>query len=212
MSQSYDKVCSSSCEVSFELGAERFLVPEILFAQGKRGLPGLIFESLDLVLRQTSGMEERYRTCKKLLGAVVLTGGTAALRGLSSRLQKELQGELASFLRRHGLQGAHFEEIQVQVLCNGSSGVYAGGRLAAVALCSNATTSKQAAFGSAIQDPFKVSGAAKADNLDTGCDVLDITRDSGHLVSRPSVIVLIGISIVFLCLMVGILIIASWND
>ena len=74
---------------SVDIGYERFIAPELLFEPALSGLPGVSLPQA--VIQAVAASPVDYR--KRLLGSVALAGGTAALPGLSKRLQAELRGK-----------------------------------------------------------------------------------------------------------------------
>jgi len=123
--------------IRFELGLERFLVPEVLF-QGRRSLPWLVHEAGRRAVAMVPP-KERPATWARLLGSVVVVGGTAMLPGLRSRLQSELQERVDSteFLMTEGLEDPPKVHVLEPLPKSGGPrvAVFYGLQLAAVAAC-----------------------------------------------------------------------------
>lgn len=128
-----------------ELGAERFLVPEMLFCCDHAGLPCLVLEAVCRAAKAHSG-GDRTAVWRRLLGAVVVVGGTAELQGLRARLASELVERVssASFIEATGLHQPPKVAVLEPTLGLGSpsTAVFHGGQLAAVALCASGLISK----------------------------------------------------------------------
>mmetsp|Transcript_52780 Transcript_52780/g.171727 ORF Transcript_52780/g.171727 Transcript_52780/m.171727 type:complete len:530 (-) Transcript_52780:130-1719(-) len=126
--------------LSFQLGLERFLVPEVFFRPGPACLPRLVLQAVGTAV-STCPAERRPEVAARLLSAVAVVGGTAEMPGLRQRLQNELQGLLRTEAKSSGLGFCKTPpEVKVLAPLSGMGGPRAavchGGQLAAIAACS----------------------------------------------------------------------------
>mmetsp|Transcript_1783 Transcript_1783/g.3561 ORF Transcript_1783/g.3561 Transcript_1783/m.3561 type:complete len:352 (-) Transcript_1783:290-1345(-) len=125
-------------EQRLELGQERYRVPEMLFQPGQEGLPGLVFSAVSRVAASRPPLD-RTSVWQRLLGSVVVVGGTAELQGLHERLQADLRAclENPDFRELHAL----LVKPNVRVLrpssatCSPKHAVFHGAEIAAVIAC-----------------------------------------------------------------------------
>lgn len=130
------------CRLQLLLGSERFVVPEILFARSPSSLPNLVLRAAMQATAATCA-EERPGVAARLLSGIVVVGGTAALRGLRARLQREVRVSLANLAHYRPLwcnsntPPLAIVRFPIEALgCPGAS-VLHGGQLMAIAACAS---------------------------------------------------------------------------
>jgi len=118
-----------------QLGPERYLVPEVLFRQGRGGLPWLVLQTVQQAAAAAPAAE-REAIWSRLLMAIVLVGGTAQLPGLRNRLKSEISASLSKLRSTDGRPRRGLEVTvlpPVEGLGNARTAVFHGGQFAALA-------------------------------------------------------------------------------
>lgn len=130
----------SKGRVRLQLGAERFMVPEVLFRRGRVSLPWLVMQAVMKAADAAPTDAERRDAAARLLSTVTIVGGTAEIPGLHARLQRELKELLRDPECSRVLRcGDEPPEVKVLIpsadFCSPRTAVLRGGQLAAAAAC-----------------------------------------------------------------------------